>query len=90
MENVIVDEANIDSRAVAGLKSSGYIKTLVEDAPKEMAEEGIILEDQVSMVRNYLAERVNVLFRPISVQEFDNTTGFGDNDSTGRPYPDLE
>ena len=78
MENVIVDEANIDSRAVAGLKSAGYIKTLVEDAPKEMAAEGIILEDQVSMVRNYLAERVNVLFRPISVQEFDNTTGFGD------------
>ena len=78
MENVIVDEANIDSRAVAGLKSSGYIKTLVEDAPKEMAAEGIILEDQVSMVRNYLAERVNVLFRPISVQEFDYTTGFGD------------
>ena len=78
MENVIVDEANIDSRAVAGLKSSGYIKTLVEDAPKEMAAEGIILEDQVSMVRNYLAERVNVLFRPISVQEFDDTTGFGD------------
>ena len=78
MENVIVDEANIDSRAVAGLKSAGYIKTLVEDTPWEMAAEGIILDEQVEMVRNYLAERVNVLFRPISVQEFDNTMGFGD------------
>ena len=78
MENVIVDEANIDSRAVAGLKSAGYIKTLVEDTPWEMAAEGIILDEQVEMVRNYLAERVNVMFRPISVEEFDNTTGFGD------------
>ena len=78
MENVIVDVDSIDSIAVAGLKPSGYIKTLVEYAAEEMAEEGIILEEQVSMVRNYLAERVNVLFKPVSVEEFDNTTGFGD------------
>jgi len=78
MENVVVDEANIDSRQLAGLKSSGYIKTLVEDTPWEMAAEGIILDEQVEMVRNYLAERVNVMFRPISVEEFDNTMGFGD------------
>ena len=78
MENVIVDVDSIDSIAVAGLKTSGYIKTLVEYAAEEMAEEGIILEEQVSMVRNYLVERVNVLFKPVSVEEFDNTTGFGD------------
>ena len=90
MENVIVDVDSIDSIAVAGLKTSGYIKTLVEYAAEEMAEEGIILEEQVSMVRNYLVERGNVLFKPVSVEEFDNTTGFGDDDSTGRPYPGLE
>ena len=78
MENITLDLDEIEAKQLAGIKTSGYINTLVEYAAEEMAEEGIILEEQVSMVRNYLAERVNVLFKPVSVEEFDNTTGFGD------------
>ena len=66
MENITLDLDEIEAKQLAGIKTSGYIKTLVEYAAEEMAEEGIILEEQVSMVRNYLVERVNVLFRPVA------------------------
>ncbi len=39
---------------------AAMIRTLVNNAPKEMVEEGILLKDQEQLVRDFLSEQAKV------------------------------